>query len=123
MTKEEKAREIVGQNGGCNGVDCDIDKDNECPAYRDNHCEHRIAAMTCKEFLKTTGQLPREKTLLDEFAIAAIIGAMASPTAIIINGKKASREKDYAEVAYNLASAMMAERARRGEMGNVKEPS
>ena len=33
MTKEEKAKEIIKQDGGCKGIDCDIHRENECPIY------------------------------------------------------------------------------------------
>ena len=52
----------------------------------------------------------REKTLLDEFAIAApscVFEGITTPL--------------FANASYNYAAAMMAERARRDEMGVVKE--
>lgn len=72
-----------------------------------------------------TVSTPAEKTLLDEFATAAM-------AAII--GKIPAGEREYFEEdelnspydraaggAYSYASAMMRERNRRDEMGNVKE--
>lgn len=64
---------------------------------------------------------PAEKTLLDEFAIAALNGAMAGPSQTRINGRLCENSKDYALFSYDFAAAMMRERNRRDEMGNVKE--
>ena len=61
------------------------------------------------------------KTLLDEFAMAAMEGLMAMPANVVIDGKKTTSLSGYATASYGMAFYMMAERARRDEMGNVKE--
>ena len=65
---------------------------------------------------------PAEKTLLDEFAIAAM-AAIVSKTEMEITPFYSVKEKirQTADGAYCYAAAMMRERARRDEMGNVKE--
>ena len=65
---------------------------------------------------------PAEKTLLDEFAMAA----MAAIIGKIPLGTRDEDEEDpecgmTARGAYSYAAAMMKERNRRDEMGNVKE--
>lgn len=69
-----------------------------------------------------------EKTLLDEFAIAAMQGICANVPlekfAQDVLDEKYDNERQnnaYAFVAYSYAAAMMRERARRDEMGNAKE--
>lgn len=61
---------------------------------------------------------PREnrtgKTLLDEFA-------MASMAAIILNNRHNGVVSKISALSYKVAAAMMKERNRRDEMGNVKE--
>lgn len=71
---------------------------------------------------------PAEKTLLDEFAIAAMQGICANVPlekfAQDVLDEKYDNERQnnaYVFVAYSYAAAMMAERNRRDEMGNVKE--
>ena len=129
MTKKEKAAEIIDQDGACDGVVCDGDCENECPIYKacegldgtSSTSQEKVAA--CREFLgepvvdDAVIGTPRTnaptKTLLDEFAMAAMAG---SDLAIWkINGAGG-----LADNCYNVASAMMAERSRRDEMGNVK---
>ena len=61
------------------------------------------------------------KTLLDEFAMAAMEGLMAMPANVVIDGKKTTSLSGYATASYGMAFYMMKERARRDEMGNVKE--
>jgi len=61
------------------------------------------------------------KTLLDEFAMAAMEGLMAMPANVVIDGKKTTSLSGYAMASYGMAFYMMKERARRDEMGNVKE--
>jgi DnaJ-class molecular chaperone len=65
---------------------------------------------------------PAEKTLLDEFAMAAM-AAIVSKTEMEITPFYSVKEKiqQTAGGAYSYAAAMMAERNRRDEMGNVKE--
>ena len=130
MTKEEKAREILRQGGLCDGISCDYEDKNECPVFK--MCErlggsnkaHHDKVVACRAFLGEPSinndaiGVPRTnapvKTLLDEFAMAAMAG---SDLAIWkINGAGG-----LADNCYNVAAAMMAERARRDEMGNVKE--
>ena len=55
---------------------------------------------------------PAEKTLLDEFA-------MAAPCRVFEEGHHGMAS--FASSAYCYAAAMMAERARRDEIGNIKE--
>ena len=62
-----------------------------------------------------------EKTLLDEFAMAAMAGLMAMPANVVIDGKKTTSLSGYATASYGMAFYMMKERGRRDEMGNVKE--
>ena len=61
------------------------------------------------------------KTLLDEFAMAAMEGLMAMPANVVIDGKKTTSLSGYATASYGMAFYMMKERARRDEIGNVKE--
>ena len=61
------------------------------------------------------------KTLLDEFAMAAMEGLMAMPANVVIDGKKTTSLSGYATASYGMAFYMMKERARLDEMGNVKE--
>ena len=61
------------------------------------------------------------KTLLDEFAMVAMAGLMAMPANVVIDGKKTTSLSGYATASYGMAFYMMKERARRDEMGNVKE--
>ena len=61
------------------------------------------------------------KTLLDEFAMAAMEGLMAMPANVVIDGKKTTSLSGYATASYGMAFYMMKERARRDETGNVKE--
>ena len=70
----------------------------------------------------TTASPPAEKTLLDEFAIAAM-AAIISKTEMEVAPSYLFKEKirQTADGAYCYATAMMRERARRDEMGNVKE--
>ena len=70
----------------------------------------------------TPRENPAEKTLLDEFAMAAM-KAIVSKTDMETTPVCAVREKmrQTARGAYRYARAMMKERARRDEMGNVKE--
>jgi len=64
---------------------------------------------------------PAEKTLLDEFAMAAM-------SAIVLNNRHNETEVPFCGVvskisalSYKVAAAMMKERNRRDEMGSVKE--
>lgn len=61
---------------------------------------------------RTAVSTPAEKTLLDEFA-------MAAPYRVFEEGHHGMAS--FASSAYCYAAAMMAERARRDEMGNIKE--
>jgi hypothetical protein len=65
---------------------------------------------------------PAEKTLLDEFAMAAMV-AIVSKTEAEVTPFYSAVEKirQTAGGAYCYAAAMMRERNRRDEMGNVKE--
>jgi len=65
---------------------------------------------------------PAEKTLLDEFAMAAM-AAIISKTEMEVTPFYSVKEKirQTADGAYCYAAAMMRERNRRDEMGNVKE--
>ncbi len=65
---------------------------------------------------------PAEKTLLDEFAVAAM-AAIVSKSEHSISTTFEAMEKinQTCGGAYEYATAMMRERARRDEMGNVKE--
>jgi len=56
---------------------------------------------------------PAEKTLLDEFAMAAIQG--------LVSGRYDGGTCGVAVQAFDVAAAMMKERNRRDEMGSVKE--
>jgi hypothetical protein len=56
---------------------------------------------------------PAEKTLLDEFAVAAMQG--------LVSGHYDGGVRGIVAQAYDVAAAMMKERNRRDEMGNVKE--
>jgi hypothetical protein len=147
MTKEEKAREIIRQNGECNGFMCDSGGENKCPCWDiciSGEDDPEIRVKNCKEFLDElkeclpdgvyeNGNLVNKipvKTLLDEFAIAALMGILENDDferyrQIMLDGVVSDEKQTDAlvSVCYDYAAAMMAERARRGEMGNVKEPS
>ncbi len=66
-----------------------------------------------------------EKTLLDEFAMAALKGLLSSDGYVWIDcdigGDGITGEEAVSKEAFEVAAAMMAERARRDETGNVKE--
>ena len=144
MTKIEKAREIIRQNGECNGFMCDSYGENKCPCWDvctsigNGSTEERVCA--CKSFLEElkecltdgvyeNGKLvnqPREKTLLDEFAIAAMERIIAKRPYMIAHSDDELAMANHivradCRGAYSYAAAMMAERARRDEMGNIKE--
>lgn len=115
MTKEEKAREIISQSGGCKHVSCDYGLHNECPCY--NECSEASRAdeapdkiRACQRFLGIQDGSTSNKTLIDEFAIAAM-SALFPPYGTPCDA--------VAKDAYNIAAAMMAERARRDENGKV----
>lgn len=132
MTKEEKAREIIRQNGECDGFVCDFNEKNECPCWdictgdRPNSPEKRVKI--CKEFLDElkeclpdgvyeNGNLVNKipvKTLLDEFAMvamAAIVGKM--PLGTCDEDEEGPEYGMAARGAYSYAAAMMTEKARR----------
>lgn len=135
MTKIEKAREIIRQGGWCDGVGCDHDDDNECPCYKE--CEntngtneaHPDKIDACQRFLEMPVNPSPVKTLLDEFAMAAMAGLVVSAFKHLseenavgpVTEGAMSIMKDVGATAYLIAAAMMAERARRDEMGNIKE--
>ena len=137
MTKEEKAEEILRQGGLCDGISCDYEDKNECPIFK--MCErlggsnkaHHDKVVACRAFLGEPSinndaiGVPRTnaptKTLLDEFAMAAMEGLMAMPANVVIDGKKTTSLSGYATASYGMAFYMMKERARRDEIGNVKE--
>lgn len=141
MTKKEKAAEIIDQDGACDGVVCDGDCENECPIYKacegidgtSSKSQEKVAA--CREFLgepvvdDAVIGTPRTnaptKTLLDEFAMAAmaaIVGKRPYMTTTVggLGDALVIIEADV-RGAYTIAAAMMKERARRDEIGNVKE--
>ena len=66
---------------------------------------------------------PPTKTLLDEFAMAALTGSLSNPEVMLDIAEEdlKSLAKAYSICSYEYAAAMMKERARRDEMGNVKE--
>ena len=64
---------------------------------------------------------PAEKTLLDEFAMAAMAAIIGKHKPETVPVDEWFTEHRTARGAYSYAAAMMAERARRDEMGNVKE--
>lgn len=77
---------------------------------------------------ETAKERPATKTLLDEFAMAAMEGILSNSEyeklRQITLDEVVSEEKQteaIASVCYDYAAAMMKERARRDEMGNVKE--
>lgn len=115
MTKEGKAREIIEQGGACDGISCDFEEQNECPIFRmcelsgGCSCKSESKVSACREFI---GSMKPAKTLLDEFA-------MAAPDRVFEEGHHGMAS--FASSAYQYAAAMMKERARRDEMGNVKE--
>ena len=87
--------------------------------------EHRTQdedpCAACIEFEQFVPKTPQpSKTLLDEFAMAAMkIMAVAMDQGYWTPGDDPNAE--IAESSYQMAKAMMNERARRDEMGNVKE--
>jgi len=132
MTKEEKAREIIRQNGECNGFMCDSGGENECPCWdicTSGEDDPEIRVKNCKEFLDElkeclpdgvyeNGNLVNKipvKTLLDEFAKAALTGMLAS-------GTNRSDVKGNAERAYNQAEAMLDEKHKRQAARNAVGP-
>ena len=62
------------------------------------------------------------KTLLDEYAIAAMQGMLANPEVMadIADESTESLAKAYSIMAWTYAAAMLREKMRRDEMGNVK---
>lgn len=127
MTKEEKAREIVRMDGSCYGVPCEDGDVSECPCY--NMCGtsttgRKERVILCTDYLASIENPIREKTLLDEFAMAAM-GVILDKG--ILHGMPDETNPFVVDAAlcakssYDYAAAMMAERARRDEMGNVKE--
>ena len=145
MTKKEKAIEIIKQGGGCEGFACGSGGDNLCPCWDSctgngfDGSEKRVEI--CKAFLDDVVKAPDkhepvesaepaappEKTLLDEFAMAAMSGTCANSEyeklrqaldGIVSEEKQTSA---LVSVCYDYAAAMMKERNRRDEMGNVKE--
>ena len=64
---------------------------------------------------------PAEKTLLDEFAMAAMAAIIGKHKPETVPLDEWLAEHRTAAGAYSYAAAMMKERARRDEMGNVKE--
>jgi len=65
---------------------------------------------------------PAEKTLLDEFAIAAMAAIISkSEHSISTTFEAMEKINQTCGGAYEYAAAMMRERNRRDEMGNVKE--
>jgi len=65
---------------------------------------------------------PAEKTLLDEFAMAAMAAIISkAPYDITPLCEVEGKISGICGGAYEYAAAMMRERARRDEMGNVKE--
>ena len=64
---------------------------------------------------------PAEKTLLDEFAMAAMAAIIGKHKPETVALDEWATEYRTAIGAYDYAAAMMAERNRRDEMGNVKE--
>ena len=143
MTKEAKARIIIEQDGSCAGFLCGRGSIDECPAHgvcskTDDTKENRKNAVSvCREFLGETViddaviGTPRTnapaKTLLDEFAMAAMEAIVGKrPYMTVSNGDSDALETALMIVrsdvngAYTVAAAMMKERARRDEMGNVK---
>ena len=131
MTKEEKAREIIRQNGECGGFMCESNKKNKCPCWdicTSGEDDPEIRVKNCKEFLDElkeclpdgvyeNGNLVNKipvKTLLDEFAMvamAAIVGKM--PLGTCDEDEEDPEYRMAASGAYSYAAAMMAEKARR----------
>jgi len=65
---------------------------------------------------------PAEKTLLDEFAVAAMAAIISkSEHSIPTTFEAMEKINQTCGGAYSYATAMMRERARRDEMGNIKE--
>ena len=131
MTKEEKAREIIRQNGECNGFMCDFNGENECLCWdicTSGEDDPEIRVKNCKEFLDElkecspdgvyeNGNLVNKipvKTLLDEFAIAAMAAIVGkTPLGTCDEDEEGPEYGMTASGAYSYAAAMMAERARR----------
>lgn len=132
MTKEEKAREIIRQNGACSGFMCDSGGENKCPCWDictsggEDDPEKRVKI--CKVFLDElkeclpdgvyeNGNLVNKipvKTLLDEFAMvamAAIVGK--TPLGTCDEDEEDPEYGMAARGAYSYAAAMMAEKAHR----------
>ena len=61
------------------------------------------------------------KTLLDEFAVAAMAALISITTPTGSNMTPGEIFEELAMQSYSQAAAMMKERSRRDEMGNVKE--
>ena len=125
MTKIEKARKIVGQDGVCDDVECDCNDENECPAYSVG-CDCETALSVCRKYLSEHENISHTKTLLDEFAIAAMERIIAKRPYMIAQSDDELAMANHivradCRGAYSYAAAMMAERARRDEMGNIKE--
>lgn len=137
MTKEGKAREIIEQGGSCDGIACDFGEQNECPIFRmcelsgGNSCKSESKVSSCRDFIgekvvddNAIGN-PRtnapSKTLLDEFAMAAMAAIVGKNKPQTVGANEWEVEHMIAIGAYDYAHAMMKERARRDEMGNVKE--
>jgi len=95
--------------------------------------EHRTQNQDpCSACIEFEQFIPKDsqpvKTLLDEFAMAAMAAIVGKrPYMTVSNGDSDALETALMIVrsdvngAYTIAAAMMSERARRDEMGNVKE--
>ena len=70
---------------------------------------------------RATVSTPAEKTLLDEFAIAAMAAIIGKHKPETVALDEWATEYRTAIGAYDYATAMMQERNRRDEMGNMKE--
>ena len=117
MTKKEKAESIIQQGGECRGISCCHGKENECPCY--SVCTGGIdkdprKITACQLLLDGIGANSSQpvKTLLDEYAIAAM-GMFRPPMGTDV--------ELIASDAFNVAAAMLREKMRRDEVGNVKE--
>lgn len=127
MTKEEKARSIIKQGGECRGVSCCSGEDNECPCYSvctggiDKDPRKTAACQNLLDCVALHDSPQPSKTLLDEFAMAAIQGLISITKPAGTNMTTSEIFAELSEQSYSQAAAMMKERARRDESGNVKE--
>lgn len=132
-TSKEKAEAIIANGGMCAGFMCgSSDNGDECPAHEvctsteDNGENRRRSIVACREFLGLpVDTLPAPqpvKTLLDEYAIAAMCALVAKyPAEKLFPNEALEKQDGLALGAYEYAAAMMREKMRRDEMGNVKE--